>query len=136
MFLLVQSDAFEDMRELVDYVPYAEAEAEAESEPEENEPKFIAIKVSDRSLNDVPYGIITKKRWTALTFYMRISSTRTMRIPVSSIVDELTESVLDDVIEAIKLNCNCWATYDTHWDCYCKTEDVCGCGCDPLHDGW
>ena len=26
--------------------------------------------------------------------------------------------------------------YDSHWDCYCKTRQVCGCGCDPLHDGW
>lgn len=26
--------------------------------------------------------------------------------------------------------------YDSHWDCYCKTQRVCGCGCDPLHDGW
>ena len=26
--------------------------------------------------------------------------------------------------------------YDSHWDCYCKTRPVCGCGCDPLHDGW
>ena len=26
--------------------------------------------------------------------------------------------------------------YDTHWDCYCKTHPICGCGCDPLHDGW
>jgi hypothetical protein len=25
---------------------------------------------------------------------------------------------------------------DTHYDCYCKTRKVCGCGCDPLHDGW
>ena len=26
--------------------------------------------------------------------------------------------------------------YDTHYGCYCKTQQVCGCGCDPLHDGW
>ena len=26
--------------------------------------------------------------------------------------------------------------YDSHWNCYCKTYRVCGCGCDPLHDGW
>ena len=25
---------------------------------------------------------------------------------------------------------------DSHWDCYCKTQKVCGCGCDPKHDGW
>ena len=26
--------------------------------------------------------------------------------------------------------------YDTHYGCYCKTGPICGCGCDPLHDGW
>ena len=26
--------------------------------------------------------------------------------------------------------------YDPHYNCYCKTRKVCGCGCDPLHDGW
>lgn len=26
--------------------------------------------------------------------------------------------------------------YDSHWDCYCKYRDVCGCGCDSDHDGW
>jgi hypothetical protein len=25
---------------------------------------------------------------------------------------------------------------DMHWNCYCKTRTVCGCGCDPKHDGW
>jgi len=25
---------------------------------------------------------------------------------------------------------------DSHYGCYCKTKNVCGCGCDPLHDGW
>lgn len=27
-------------------------------------------------------------------------------------------------------------TYDPHYNCYCKTQKVCGCGCDPKHDGW
>ena len=26
--------------------------------------------------------------------------------------------------------------FDKHYDCYYKTRKVCGCGCDPLHDGW
>jgi hypothetical protein len=28
--------------------------------------------------------------------------------------------------------------YDSHWNCWCKDRPhkVCGCGCDPLHDGW
>ena len=36
----------------------------------------------------------------------------------------------DDITWIINYN------YDSHWDCYCKTRQVCGCGCDPLHDGW
>jgi hypothetical protein len=27
-------------------------------------------------------------------------------------------------------------SHDSHWDCYCKTQKVCGCGCDKRHDGW
>lgn len=31
-----------------------------------------------------------------------------------------------------------WLNYefDSHWNCYCKTRNVCGCGCDSKHDGW
>ena len=159
MFLLVHYDDFEDIRELIDYetcddvhsVPensedeYSEAEnsedeySEAENsedEPSENERKFVAIKISQRSLRNVPYGIIISKRWSALTFHMRVSPSRTRQLPFSSIADELTESIVDEIIEVIELKNDFWATYDDHWDCYCKTEDVCGCGCDPLHDGW
>ena len=25
---------------------------------------------------------------------------------------------------------------DPHAGCYCKTQNVCGCGCDSDHDGW
>lgn len=41
-------------------------------------------------------------------------------------LDKLAENITDRV--KVKI--------DTHWDCYCKTTTVCGCGCDPLHDGW
>lgn len=27
--------------------------------------------------------------------------------------------------------------YNSHYDCKCQnSENVCGCGCDPAHDGW
>jgi len=26
--------------------------------------------------------------------------------------------------------------FNTHWNCYCQREGVCGCGCDERHDGW
>lgn len=27
--------------------------------------------------------------------------------------------------------------YDSHYSCFCKrNQSVCGCGCDPAHDGW
>lgn len=135
MFLLVQHEDFDDLRELIDYEPLDIPAKDKDYEPPED-PQYIAIKVPERSLRNVPYGIITSKSWDALTFYVRLSPTRTRQIPVSLIADELSDSVLDDIIEAVELRNDCWVTFDSHWDCYCKTEDVCGCGCDPLHDGW
>ena len=44
--------------------------------------------------------------------------------------DELLEIINDNVMRSISL------VVDTHWNCYCKTQKVCGCGCDSLHDGW
>jgi hypothetical protein len=38
--------------------------------------------------------------------------------------------VLRNELETINLS------LDDHWNCYCKKRKVCGCGCDPLHDGW
>jgi hypothetical protein len=144
MFLLVHYDDFEDIRELIDYesLPITEPDAEdsadesIEDEPQDDERQFVAVKISPQSLRRVPHGIITSKRWRALTFHLQVSTLCRRQLPFSSIVDELTESVLAEVIKVIDLNNDCWATYDDHWDCYCKTEDVCGCGCDPLHDGW
>ncbi len=43
----------------------------------------------------------------------------------SSIIDLINTSVNYISVEV-----------DSHWDCCCKTSKVCGCGCDPLHDGW
>ena len=43
---------------------------------------------------------------------------------------DLLEIVSDNVMSSISL------AVDTHWNCFCKTRKVCGCGCDPLHDGW
>jgi hypothetical protein len=135
MFLLIQCDDFEDLRELIDYDPLDIPTHDEDYEPPED-PQYVAIKVPERSIRNVPYGIITSKSWDALTFYVRFSYGAPRQIQVSLVVDDLTESVLDDVIEAIDLRNDCFATFDSHWDCYCKTEKVCGCGCDPLHDGW
>jgi len=40
------------------------------------------------------------------------------------------DKLLKDLYKCVKCE------VDTHWDCYCKTQKVCGCGCDKLHDGW
>ena len=55
----------------------------------------------------------------------------------SDVTDEFTDvqaeifnDVQSDLLHSIKLK------VDTHWNCYCKKQKVCGCGCDPLHDGW
>lgn len=33
-------------------------------------------------------------------------------------------------------NVNLKFEFDSHWDCYCKHQKVCGCGCDEKHSGW
>lgn len=44
-------------------------------------------------------------------------------------IEDVKESILAD-LKSIKI------IVDGHFDCYCKTQQVCGCGCDPEHDGW
>jgi len=47
---------------------------------------------------------------------------------------EYDRETSDELLEDLK---NCVTVkVDTHWNCYCKTTTVCGCGCDPLHVGW
>jgi len=41
---------------------------------------------------------------------------------------------LDDIFNDIRDSTKVFV--DTHWDCVCKIWTVCGCGCDPKHDGW
>lgn len=55
--------------------------------------------------------------------------------------DDIDDVGEDDDIDDVGDDCSdiTWIisyNYDSHWDCYCKTRQVCGCGCDPLHDGW
>jgi len=49
--------------------------------------------------------------------------------------DDIDETDPTDLIDPSTL-VNFFWKFDSHWDCYCKTQTVCGCGCDPLHDGW
>lgn len=46
--------------------------------------------------------------------------------PFLSVVSEIKKYLKDNII----------ITIDDHWDCYCKTQTICGCGCDSKHDGW
>lgn len=41
---------------------------------------------------------------------------------------------LQDVFDMLRNNIT--LSVDSHWDCYCKRGPVCGCGCDPKHEGW
>lgn len=50
--------------------------------------------------------------------------------------EDTLHSALKDMVETTDTKCLFKWKIDTHWDCYCKTSEVCGCGCDPLHDGW
>lgn len=129
MFLLIHFDDFEDIREVIDY-----STLPSQTSVEDDEQRYIAIKQPENLLHNVPNGIITTKSWDALTFYIWIEH-RWRPLDVSAITDDLSQ---DSIIEVIELTdpTNLRVDYDTHRDCYCKTEDVCGCGCDPLHDGW
>lgn len=48
----------------------------------------------------------------------------------NSILNEIRDMPIHDLINMIDIK------WDSHWNCYCKRQRVCGCGCDPLHDGW
>ena len=132
LFVLIPLEDF-DFSGLLDYRRLSESEPDSENESEPDT-QYVAIKVAPQTLNEVPYGIINEKSWGALTFYIWIER-RWRTLPVSEITDDLSHYSL---IETIELDdpTDLRVEYDTHWDCYCKTEDVCGCGCDPLHDGW
>ena len=53
-------------------------------------------------------------------------------------LDEIIYEIIYDIIymDHDDFNNHITINYDSHWDCYCKTRRVCGCGCDTLHDGW
>lgn len=51
--------------------------------------------------------------------------------------DETGMTTMDKIFEYIaEAKTTADYKYDPHHDCYCKTRRVCGCGCDPKHDGW
>lgn len=151
MFILVHYNTFEDVRERIDFEPYdipgqneqstanetaSASESESETEPEY---QYVAIKISPHCLDDIPHGIITSKRWNAVTLCVQTGSTFPLQIPISSVIDDLPNPDQEEAIKVIELSYaerDYWLTYDAHWNCHCKTRDVCGCGCDPLHDGW
>ena len=54
---------------------------------------------------------------------------------LSELDDSFNDEIINDIISEIK-NVELLYEYDTHYDCDCKTQKVCGCGCDELHDGW
>jgi len=52
-----------------------------------------------------------------------------------TMVNALVQAILDFPMAAVVKHYGNYA-YDTHWDCRCKYQEVCGCGCDSDHDGW
>jgi len=79
-------------------------------------------------LRSIPFGIFEESEWGALTIKLdglEITPTKIRNVRNSG-------SMTATQVYPARISVD----YDSHWDCYCKTEDVCGCGCDPLHDGW
>ena len=58
--------------------------------------------------------------------------TGTRGVDESDVSDDESDASDDELDEKFRITFE----YDSHWNCYCKTYRVCGCGCDPLHDGW
>jgi hypothetical protein len=50
-------------------------------------------------------------------------------------VDDICETG-QEILKHCKNNSEFSVDTDSHRNCYCKTQNVCGCGCDPLHNGW
>ena len=104
------------------------SESETEDECQTLIPNTYVVICPPMIFNDVPYGIFENSVWEALIIKldgMRITPLDIKN--VNCIADTCATQVHPDKITV---------DYDKHWDCYCKTRRVCGCGCDPLHDGW
>jgi hypothetical protein len=106
------------------------SESDPESDPESGEMTFGFICFSD-VFDDVPSGIMMNREWQALTIRINgyefhpsnVQSVGPTRVPESYGAKRVAPGHVS-------------VSWDTHWNCYCKYQDVCGCGCDPLHDGW
>ena len=105
----------------------SEHESEPESEPDSNIRDYFVVCPSEK-LRSIPHGIFEQTAWHALT----------IKLDGLEITPQQIKNVSDCCgIKATQLYPECISVdYDTHLDCYCKTEDVCGCGCDTLHNGW
>lgn len=57
----------------------------------------------------------------------------TYSVDTSKTDGDISDNDLQDVFNTLRDGIK--LSVDTHWDCYCKRTRVCGCGCDPKHDG-
>jgi hypothetical protein len=105
----------------------SEPEAETGSDTGSNMRDYFVVCPSDK-LRSIPHGIFEQTAWHALT--IKLDGLEITPHQIKNVSDCYGMTATRLYPEWISVD------YDTHWDCYCKTKDVCGCGCDPLHDGW
>ena len=76
---------------------------------------------------------------------MIVSDDSTMIVSDDStmiVSDDQDDGSFADILNSIRqMKATDWSddvklVIDNHWNCYCKYRKVCGCGCDPKHDGW
>jgi len=116
-----------------------ESENESENESEDESENESELETESRTINyfvecpsekvrPIPLRIFEGSAWHALT----------IKLDGFQITPKQIKNVPDcDSVEARQVYpSRITVHYDSHWDCYCKTQDVCGCGCDPMHDGW
>ena len=127
----------------VNYMLRCQSESESESETESEAESETGSETGSETdsctrnyfvvcpfekLKSIPFGIFEQAMWQALT----------IKLDGLEITPQQIKNVQDcDDVDATQVYPDRISVdYDSHWDCYCKTQDVCGCGCDPLHDGW
>ena len=102
----------------------------------------ISGKVSGVSLKFLGSYYIDNLSFDSIKYVDNVSDDMTLITPLDQDIDDDQDDNVIDLCDAIKqMTSTDWSydvqiLIDTHWNCYCKYKQVCGCGCDPNHDGW
>ena len=99
----------------------------------------ISGKVSGVTLQFTGSYYITDLNIDSFTYSISILDDSTVIYPLDQ--DDDQDDIMVTLNDIRQLNASDWCNdvkiiIDTHWNCYCKYKNVCGCGCDSKHVGW